>query len=41
MTSHTCVFCGHRPCRCPFYAEDDKYEIAYDEPYIIDEGLED
>lgn len=36
MTPDVCVLCGYRPCRCPFYAEDDKYEIAYDEMYILD-----
>lgn len=36
MNPGTCVNCGYRPCRCPFYAEDDKYEIAYDEMYILD-----
>ncbi len=41
MTPEACVLCGHRPCRCPFWADDDKYEIMYDEPYIIDEDQED
>lgn len=40
MNPGACVLCGYRPCRCPYYAEDDIYEIMYDEPYIIDEDLE-
>lgn len=32
MSSHdVCVNCGYQPCRCPWYPEDDKYDIYYDE----------
>lgn len=26
-----CVNCGYQPCRCPWYHEDDRYDIHYDE----------
>ena len=30
MTRDAFFLCGYRPCRCPFYAEDDKYDVYYD-----------
>ena len=41
INMNVCVRCGYRPCRCPFYSEDDKYDIVYDEVYMIDDDSED